>query len=276
MNSAANSQGTAASRSRAALPSDYRRVLEASNLPIEQAVAIADMVELALRSDITATEQEPCAWRWKDKFEDLHGSGPWRYQQHAPMDTDAVKIEPLYPLPWAPTPNRSDESVRVPREPTQEIRFAICDMMFGEWRNEELHLQAKCLDEADEIYRAILAAAPKSLPQEQIASLNHKAGEIPQVVALQDQPAAAAPNAELVRRLWRIIVSNENAPAVYALLNEAAAALSRQPAGAKVGEKALRSESASPCVDMAGNAYVQSRATTSPYDLAGQKEYPGE
>ena len=28
--------------------------------------------------------------------------------------------------------------------------------------------------------------------------------------------------------------------------------------------------------DMAGNAYVQSRATTSPYDLAGQKEYPGE
>ena len=49
--SATNSQSTAASRSRAALPSDYRRVLEASNLPIEQAVAIADMVELALRSE---------------------------------------------------------------------------------------------------------------------------------------------------------------------------------------------------------------------------------
>ena len=46
---------TAASRSRAALPSDYRRVLEASNLPIEQAVAIADMVELAL-SDTAARD----------------------------------------------------------------------------------------------------------------------------------------------------------------------------------------------------------------------------
>ena len=29
-------------------------------------------------------------------------------------------------------------------------------------------------------------------------------------------------------------------------------------------------------VDMAGNRFVPSRSTTSPYDLAGQKEYPGE
>ena len=48
---ATSTDTTAASRSRDALPSDYRRVLEASNLPIEQAVAIADMVELALRSE---------------------------------------------------------------------------------------------------------------------------------------------------------------------------------------------------------------------------------
>ena len=51
-----STETTAASRSRAALPSDYRRVLEASNLPIEQAVAIADMVELALRSDTAARD----------------------------------------------------------------------------------------------------------------------------------------------------------------------------------------------------------------------------
>jgi len=54
----ANSHRTPQSRSRAALPEDYRARLEASNLPIEIAVAIADMVDLALRSDRDAILEE--------------------------------------------------------------------------------------------------------------------------------------------------------------------------------------------------------------------------
>ena len=67
------------------------------------------------------TEQEPVAWRWKDKFEDLHGNGPWRYQQHAPTDQDAVKIEPMYGHPWLrSTPAPSQD----PRRTTEDATFS--------------------------------------------------------------------------------------------------------------------------------------------------------
>ena len=67
------------------------------------------------------TEQEPVAWRWKDKFEDLHGNGSWRYQQHAPTDQDAVKIEPMYGHPWLrSTPAPSQD----PRRTTEDATFS--------------------------------------------------------------------------------------------------------------------------------------------------------
>ena len=106
--SATNSLSTAASRSRAALPSDYRRVLEASNLPIEQAVAIADMVELAVRSDRGPPERWEHIKRWVK--ENPHPAGVSRVQIYA---GDWAKIVAALD---AAAPNRSDESVRVPRE----------------------------------------------------------------------------------------------------------------------------------------------------------------
>lgn len=53
-NAASEGHGAPLDRSRAALPSDYRERLEASNLPIEVATAIADQVDAALRSETDA------------------------------------------------------------------------------------------------------------------------------------------------------------------------------------------------------------------------------
>ena len=104
MNSAANSLSTAASRSRAALPSDYRRVLEASNLPIEQAVAIADMVELALRSE----PAYPC----------VVDASALRYAREFVADPDRraqVKVQ-LHANGWPQLADLIDEAVVVSHE----------------------------------------------------------------------------------------------------------------------------------------------------------------
>jgi hypothetical protein len=54
----------------------------------------------AAPSSTAATEQEPCVWRWK-----LKRSIPqaWQYSEKAPTADDVENIEPLYPLPWAPS-----------------------------------------------------------------------------------------------------------------------------------------------------------------------------
>ena len=209
--SATNSQSTAASRSRAALPSDYRRVLEASNLPIEQAVAIADMVELAL-SDTAA--------------------------RNAALEEAAKLVES------SPSAYRKEIAERI---------------------------------------RALKgSAAPKSLPQipcdpvpeyarpEKSDSTNSLHGEAGLAKGIQIvQPAAAAPDAELVSkgapwnwatdqnvadicgqdrfRLESRADANHNfaigrpfAESLISLLNECERRLSRQPAEARVSEEAVQ------------------------------------
>lgn len=54
----------------------------------------------------------------------------------------------------------TDDTVRVPREPTEEIIAAICDEWFYEWRGSMC--EDTCRKDARDMYLAMLAAAPRS------------------------------------------------------------------------------------------------------------------
>jgi len=160
---------TPISRSAASFPSDYRKVLEASNLPIEVAVAIADALDKRSGPNVRTSERDGV-------FDDY--SGPDNEQIAAPQGNDrpgepsgnragaaetgkpadAASVGPwkecVYKHPDAPA-GPLDGWKLVPIEPTNLMIFAGNSKLPATPVEDDI-------DYTLQIYRAMLKAAPSA------------------------------------------------------------------------------------------------------------------